>query len=102
PPPVILGLGLLLAVGTGLTPLVLGDQLFESALFHVDLPWIGTVKSSSVLVFDTGVYLVVLGMTLFLLEQFGSADGAEDPGDPAEDPTGPTGGTADDAAGSLG
>jgi multicomponent Na+:H+ antiporter subunit A len=85
PPPALLGLGLLLAVGTGLTPLVLGDQLFESALFRADLPWIGTVKSSSVLVFDIGVYLVVLGMTLLLLEQFGSTDGAEDPDDAAGD-----------------
>lgn len=91
PPPVILGLGLLLAVGTGLTPLVLGDQLFESALVDVDLPWIGTVKTGSVLVFDTGVYLVVVGMTLLLLEQFGSADGAEDPGDAADDSGGTPG-----------
>lgn len=77
-PPVILGVGLLLAVATGLTPLFLGDQFLQSALADVELPLIGTIHVASVLVFDTGVYLVVLGMTLLLLEQFGSA-GEVDP-----------------------
>jgi hypothetical protein len=38
---------------------------------------IGTVKTSSVLFFDIGVYLVVLGMSLLLLEQLGEADGMD-------------------------
>lgn len=75
PPPVVLGVGLSLAVAAGLVPLVFGREFLESSLFDFDLPWIGAVHGSTVLVFDTGVYLVVLGMALLLLEQFGSADG---------------------------
>jgi multisubunit Na+/H+ antiporter MnhB subunit len=83
-PPVVLGVGLILAVVTGLVPLMFGGQFLESAYVSAQLPVIGRVSSSSVLVLDTGVYLVVLGMTLLLLEQFGTADGQDpDADDPA-------------------
>jgi multisubunit Na+/H+ antiporter MnhB subunit len=75
-PPVLLGAGLLLAVVTGSVPLLFGDQFLESAIVEQDLPVFGHVKFTSVLAFDTGVYLVVLGMAMLLLEQFGRADGA--------------------------
>ena len=87
--PVLLGVGLLLAIGTGTVPLLLGDQFLESAIWQVDLPLFGHVKFTSVFVFDSGVYLVVLGMAMMLLEQFGRADGA----DPDEQPE-PDGGGA--------
>jgi hypothetical protein len=35
------------------------------------------MKGSSVLFFDIGVYLVVLGMVLLLLEQLGTTDGVD-------------------------
>lgn len=76
-PPILMGAGLLLALGTGLTPLFLGDALFESAILELHPPLIGTVKVTSVLFFDIGVYIVVVGMALFLLEQFGGADGTD-------------------------
>jgi len=78
PAPALLGTGLLLAIGTGTVPLLLGDQFMESAIWQVDLPVFGHVKFTSVFVFDTGVYLVVLGMAMLLLEQFGRADGSAD------------------------
>lgn len=77
-PPMVLGAGLLLAIGTGVTPMVLGGELFESAILERHLPLFGQVKFTSVLAFDTGVYLVVLGMAMLLLDQFGHADGAAD------------------------
>ena len=76
PSHVLMGVGLLLAVVTGITPLVLGHEFLESSIIEVHLPFIGPAKTSSVLFFDTGVYLVVLGMILMLLEQFG-AEGDE-------------------------
>ena len=76
PPPIILGAGLLLAIVTGTIPLLFGDQFLGSAILERDLPVFGNVKFTSVLAFDTGVYLVVLGMAMLLLEQFGRADGA--------------------------
>ena len=86
PPPWLLGGGLLLAAGTGLLPLLTGGQFLESALRDVELPLVGTVHGASVLAFDTGVYLVVLGMALLLLEQFGAADGS-DPAEAAPEPS---------------
>jgi multicomponent Na+:H+ antiporter subunit A len=65
-------------------PLLLGGDFLESAFWELDVAVLGTVKAGSVLVFDAGVYLVVLGMALLLLEQFGSADG-DDPDRAADD-----------------
>lgn len=76
-PTTFLGVGLLAAIGTGLVPLVLGDEFLESAIFKGTVPVIGDMKGSSVLFFDIGVYLVVLGMVLLLLEQLGTTDGVD-------------------------
>lgn len=77
PPTTFLGVGMLFAITTGIVPLVLGGEFLENSIMKVDLPVIGQVKASSVLFFDTGVYLVVLGMVLLILEQLGTADGVD-------------------------
>lgn len=76
-PLTLLGSGLLLALVTGVVPLAFGGAVFESFSTDMDLWVFGTAKVSSVLVFDTGVYVVVLGAALLLLEQFGGADTAD-------------------------
>lgn len=76
-PTTFLGVGLLLAIATGATSLLFGGEFLESAIIKETLPVIGQVKGSTVLFFDTGVYLVVLGMVLLLLEQLGPADGID-------------------------
>jgi multisubunit Na+/H+ antiporter MnhB subunit len=73
-PFVLLGAGLLLALVTAIVPLTLGGSLLDSASVELDLVALGHTKISSVLAFDTGVYLVVLGAALLLLEQFGGAE----------------------------
>ena len=77
PATTFLGVGMLFAILTGCVSLLSGHEFLESAIFSVDLMVIGTVKTSSVLFFDIGVYLVVLGMSLLLLEQLGEADGMD-------------------------
>jgi multisubunit Na+/H+ antiporter MnhB subunit len=67
----VLGTGLALAAGTAVMPLLLGGQVLESEKFAWDAPLLGTVSATSVLVFDTGVYLVVVGLALMLFEAFG-------------------------------
>lgn len=71
PPEVILGLGLVLAVATGVGGWVVGSEFFESRLFEGEVPIIGTVKASTALVFDAAVYLVVVGMALAVLTGLG-------------------------------
>ena len=68
-----LGLGLLLAVVTALVPVALGGQVLEHATWSAELPLLGSVKTTSAIVFDTGVYLVVLGLVLLLLTSLGDA-----------------------------
>ena len=45
--------------------------MLEVGLASLTLPVIGAVKVSSALVFDTGVYLAVVGMVLMAYEAFG-------------------------------
>lgn len=77
PPTTFLGVGMLFAITTGIVPLLLGGEFLENSIMKSTLPVIGPVKASSVLFFDTGVYLVVLGMVLLILEQLGTADGVD-------------------------
>lgn len=67
----ILGAGLLLSAVTALLPLLLGHQVLEAAVLELDLSLLGTVKATSALPFDVGVYLLVIGLTFMVFEAFG-------------------------------
>lgn len=67
----VLGAGLLVAGTTALVPLLLGDAVLEVAAVEGALPVLGEVKATSALVFDIGVYLVVVGLVLMVFESFG-------------------------------
>jgi multicomponent Na+:H+ antiporter subunit A len=77
-PWMFLGAGVLLAAGTAMFPLLTGSPVLDVATGSLDLPVLGTVKLSSALVFDIGVYLAVIGMVLMAFEAFGE-DLAETP-----------------------
>ncbi len=65
--PALLASGLGLATLTGLGSLVFGAPFLTSAFGHVELPVLGDLELASVLFFDLGVFLVVLGMVLAVL-----------------------------------
>ena len=67
----LLGTGLFLASATGFASLFLGGAFLESAAVTVTIPLVGSVKAVSVLIFDIGVYLVVVGMALWLVRALG-------------------------------
>ena len=67
----VLGAGLLLATTTAIAPLVRGGSILEVAYRSVDVGALGTLGLSSALVFDSGVYLTVVGMVLMAFEAFG-------------------------------
>lgn len=67
----VLGSGLLIAVTTAIVPLFVGGSVLEHAAFERDLPVLGTVKTTSALPFDIGVFLVVVGLVLMAYEAFG-------------------------------
>jgi multisubunit Na+/H+ antiporter MnhB subunit len=70
PPVALLGAGLVLAVGTGLVPVILGDPFLSGALWEARLLGI-ELKVASSLFFDVGVVLVVLGMVGAFVQTLG-------------------------------
>lgn len=71
-PGVPVGGGLVLAAGTGAVAWLLGGQFLESGKLELVLPLLGELKVTSALPFDTGVYLVVVGLVLGLLRTLGA------------------------------
>jgi multicomponent Na+:H+ antiporter subunit A len=67
----ILGGGLAIAAITALVPLALGNALLEHDDLTWDPPLLGTIKATSALPFDIGVFLVVVGLVLMAYEAFG-------------------------------
>ncbi|HMJ75500.1 MAG TPA: hydrogen gas-evolving membrane-bound hydrogenase subunit E [Iamia sp.] len=67
----VLGNGVLIAAVTALVPLLLGGAVLESASLTLHPPLLGDVKLTSVLAFDIGVYLAVVGLALMVFESFG-------------------------------
>ncbi|MCG3729117.1 Na+/H+ antiporter subunit B [Vibrio cincinnatiensis] len=64
----LMGAGLLIAMLSGAVGVIKsGSQFLTSVWWRVYLPGIGELKLSTPLVFDIGVYLVVIGMVTTLL-----------------------------------
>lgn len=68
---VLLGSGLALAAAYAVSPLLWGGHVFESYAFEAHVPLFGEVHLVSALVFDIGVYLVVVGLILDVLRSLG-------------------------------
>ena len=62
-----IGAGLLLAAGTGLAAWLFGRPFLTSYFAYAELPLIGRVPAASALVFDLGVFALVVGATLLML-----------------------------------
>ena len=67
----VLGAGLLISVATAIVPLLLGGRCSRAGSHTFDLPVLGTVKVTSALFFDIGVYLAVIGLAMMVFESFG-------------------------------
>lgn len=72
-PAVLLGAGLLLAVGTGAAAWPAGGQLLQSAQVELSLPVIGVVETSTSLGFDLAIYLLVIGAVHTLVDTLGAS-----------------------------
>lgn len=62
-----MGVGLLLSAATGLGSWVFGYPFLTSYSQYVDLPYIGKVPAATALIFDLGVYALVVGATVLIL-----------------------------------
>lgn len=73
-PMVLLGGGLVVASVSGLAALWDGGQLLQTRYLEFDFPIIGAASMSTAFFFDLGVYLLVLGSMLAVLEVFGEPE----------------------------
>jgi multicomponent K+:H+ antiporter subunit A len=62
-----IGTGLLIASGTALAALGFGRPFLTTYFAYADLPVIGKVPTASALVFDIGIFALVVGSTLLML-----------------------------------
>jgi multicomponent Na+:H+ antiporter subunit A len=68
----VLGVGLLCTAGTAVASLFLGAPALSSATLSATVPVLGHVKFSTALLFDLGVYLIVVGLVLDVLRSLGA------------------------------
>jgi multicomponent Na+:H+ antiporter subunit A len=71
-----LSIGLALAVGSALVPLFLGNTPLDQQAIEWHVAVLGKVKATSATIFDSGVYLIVVGLVLMIFEGLG--DDADD------------------------
>ncbi|MGH4019386.1 MAG: proton-conducting transporter membrane subunit [Pseudonocardiaceae bacterium] len=71
-PPVLVGLGLSIAVLTALAPLLAGAPVLSTAVLEADVPVLGHIKLVTSLLLDLGVYLLLAGVVLDLLRTLGA------------------------------
>ncbi|MGJ9413338.1 Na+/H+ antiporter subunit A [Aeromicrobium sp. CF4.19] len=81
---VVLGSGLVVAAVSGLVPALLGFNAFQSGIFDLEIPLFGTLHFVTSLIFDVGVYLVVIGLSLDVLRSLGG--GIDKHGEEAREP----------------
>jgi len=66
-PRTFIALGLLLAIVSGLLPVFAGRPFLTGLWGYLDLPGLAALDVGTPLLFDIGVYLVVMGMTLTVI-----------------------------------
>ena len=62
-----MGIGLLLAVSVGAAAWLFDKPFLSSSFSYIDIPLIGTVPLATALVFDLGVFALVVGATVLML-----------------------------------
>ena len=86
-----MGIGLLLAVGVGAGAALFGRPFLSSSFSYLEIPLIGAVPVASALLFDLGVFALVVGATVLILIALAHqsirshrAPGSRAPGAPAK------------------
>ena len=77
PPRSLVGLGMAVSISVASLGLVFGSAFLEAGKLSLNLWLIGEVSAGSALVFEVGVYLVVLGLIATVLMELGSPEEGE-------------------------
>ncbi|KKO49572.1 monovalent cation/H+ antiporter subunit B [Arsukibacterium sp. MJ3] len=70
----LVGVGLVLAAGASLPALFVGESFFTAQWWTLNLPILGSLKLSTPLIFDIGVYLGVVGSVLTVVFTLAEAE----------------------------
>jgi multicomponent K+:H+ antiporter subunit A len=62
-----MGVGLLLAAGVGAAALIFDRPFLTSSFSHIEIPLIGAIPLASALLFDIGIFALVVGATVLML-----------------------------------
>ncbi|MCE7523776.1 monovalent cation/H+ antiporter subunit A [Alloalcanivorax xenomutans] len=76
----VVALGVLLAGFTGVGAWYFGHPFLTSAFWHVNWPVVGEFEVATAMLFDTGVFLTVVGATLLILANLGKLSLLDDKG----------------------
>lgn len=68
---VLTAVGLLVAIATASASIIFDVPFFTHAYDYFDLPLFGETSLHSALLFDIGVYLVVVGVTMTIIQTIG-------------------------------
>ena len=71
---ILIAIGLLTAVGTGLIAVFQGDPFLTHYYGYFDLPILGKTSLHTAALFDLGVYLVVVGVTMTIIQTIGESE----------------------------
>lgn len=66
-PQTLIGTGLLLSAGSGVVPLIRQQPFFTAQWGHFRIPMTGDLEIGTPLLFDLGVFIVVVGVALMIL-----------------------------------
>jgi len=82
-PATLVPIGLLVAFATGAAPMLVGRPFLTSAYGYLHLPLLGEVEWATAALFDVGVFLVVIGVTVTIIELLAESGTADTAGDGA-------------------
>ncbi|MFV0374792.1 Na+/H+ antiporter subunit A [Microbacterium sp.] len=68
----LLGFGMALAVACAIVPILFGQNPLSSGFWEATVPLVGHIEFVTATLFDIGVYLVVVGLTLDVLRALGA------------------------------
>ncbi|WP_203363156.1 Na(+)/H(+) antiporter subunit B [Bacillus sp. REN10] len=71
---ILIGVGLLFAAGTAAGALLFNVPLLTHAFGDFNLPLFGKTSLHTAMLFDTGVYLVVIGVTMTIIQTIGESE----------------------------
>ncbi|MCM3033978.1 MULTISPECIES: Na(+)/H(+) antiporter subunit B [unclassified Niallia] len=63
--------GLLFSIGTGAGALIFNVPFLTHAFTHIDIPILGDLSLHTATIFDLGVFLVVVGVTMTIIQTIG-------------------------------